>query len=82
MWVLVILLMRMDRTLGSAKQTTGFMGCEVRNDFRSRDKVIGDPAKCVGLHHRGHNFFVYCERNKHAIPFDDSRPVLVAQGMA
>ena len=82
MWVIVILHMRMDWTLSPAKQAPGFMGCEVRNDFRSRDKVIGDTAKCVSLHHRSHNFFVYYERNKHAIPFDDSRPVLVAQGMA
>jgi len=33
MWVIVILHMRMDRTLGSAKQTPGFMGGEIRNDF-------------------------------------------------
>jgi hypothetical protein len=81
MWVIVILHMRMDWTLGSAKQAPGLMGCKVRNDLRPRNKFIGDSAKGVRLHHRSHNFFVYCERNKHAIPFDDSRPMLVAQGM-
>jgi hypothetical protein len=82
MWVIVFLHMGMDWTFGSAKQAPGLMGREVRNDLRPGNEVIGDPAKGVRLHHRGHNFFVHRERNKHAISFDDSRPVLVAQGMA
>ena len=82
MWMIVFLYMGMHGTLGPAEQAPGFMGREVRNDLRPRDKVIGNPAKGVRLHHRGHDFFVHRERNKHSIPFDDSRPVLVAQGVA
>jgi hypothetical protein len=51
MWMIVFLHMGMDWTFGSAKQAPGFMGREVRNDLRSRNEVIGDPAKGVRLHH-------------------------------
>src|SRR6185436_1857605 len=82
MWMIVPLHMGMDRTFGSAKQASGLMGREVRNDLRPRNEVIGNSTKGVRLHHRGHNFFVHREGNKHAIPFDDSRPMLVAQSVA
>ena len=39
MWMIVFLHMGMYWTFGPAKQAPGLMGCEVRNDLRSRDKV-------------------------------------------
>ena len=51
MWMIVFLHMGMHRTFRSAKQAPRLMGREVRNDFRPRDKVIGDSAKGVRLHH-------------------------------
>ena len=70
-----------QRLRGASEKFADFVGREESNDFLSGLKLVSDVLEMMRVHNAQHHFLVHGQGHIHLGAFDDSRPMLVADGV-